>query len=145
MERQKSTWSRPHRWLILIVLLLLQPSGCSTTEATKSDSDWCIDVRSELTREGVGWPVAQRPLSDIQLDAIHTIFARAVDTATGDLHTAARAWMEGYDSALPYLRTGDENKFNRNVDDDLRTQFHLANIALTRMCRWFPGPEDDHT
>ena len=133
---------RRNGWRIvtpLVPLLLLV--GCSSAPATQPDAEWCAGTWAELDRAGVGWPVANRPLDATQLDAIRTIFSRAAVRAGGNLRVAATAWTEGYVAALPYLRTGDEGAFERNVAPELREQFQLANIALTNICQWFDRNE----
>lgn len=118
-------------------MIILLATGCSTSTPVASDREWCDTVRAELDAVGVGWPVANRPLTARQLDQIRDIFERAGDDAQGDLQIAVRAWRQGYEAALPYLRIDDEQAFESNTSEDMKSQFHLANIALTNICRWF--------
>jgi len=69
--------------------------------AAQPDAEWCAGVRAELDHEGVGWPVANRPLDATQLDAIRNIFSRAGRARRRNLRVAATAWTEGYDARFP--------------------------------------------
>jgi hypothetical protein len=101
-----------------------------------SNEDWCSDVKTQLQDAEVGWPIANRSLNAEQIDSVESIFERYAPRATGDLNISASGWLQGYTAAVPHLKTGDQEAFHQEVPEELRRQLHLANVTVSRICKW---------